>query len=86
MSRFTKDVSNSMEATRELQQILSQAQQSNKSSIFGCSPPVRADNPVIHDSTFARGSTAERSCGATCSVYSQYVGFDSSPASALSTA
>ncbi|KAL3142697.1 hypothetical protein ABBQ38_002999 [Trebouxia sp. C0009 RCD-2024] len=79
----TKDLSNSVEATRELQQILSQAQQSNKSSIFGCSPPVRADNPVIHDSTFAKGSTTERTCGAFCSAFNQSVGFESS---ALSTA
>ena len=84
--RSTKDVSNSLEASRELQQILSQAQQSNRSSIFGCSPPVRADNPVIHDSTFGTGSATEQCCGAFCSAYNQFIGFDSSPASALSTA
>jgi len=85
-SGSTKDVSNSLEASRELQQILSQAQQSNRSSIFGCSPPVRADNPVIHDSTFGIGSATEQCCGAFCSAYNQFIGFDSSPASALSTA
>ena len=84
--RSWKDVSSSLEASRELQQILSQAHQSNRSSIFGCSPPVRADNPVIHDTTFARGSAREQCCGAFCSAYNQSVGFDASPASALSTA
>ena len=85
--RSMKDMSNSLEASKELQQILSHAHQSNRSSIFGCSPPVRADNPVIHDSTFGSGSMAEQSCGAfCCSAYNLSVGFDCSPASALSTA
>jgi len=38
----------------EIKQIFSQNNTVNRNSIFGCSPPVRARNPVVSDSKFWR--------------------------------
>ena len=38
----------------EIKQIFSQNNTTNRNSIFGCSPPVRARNPVVSDSKFWR--------------------------------